>query len=273
MTPMPDNPNIVELKNVSKWFSNPQDGSRLVAIEDISLSITDKEEGEFLVLLGPSGCGKSTVLNLIAGLHQPDAGEVFVLGKPLLGPNPRSVTVPQAYTCFPWLTVLGNVEFGLAINGKPQAERRRIARKYLENVGLEDRLGARPKHLSGGMQQRVAIARTLAMKPEIVLMDEPFGALDAQTRAEMQQMLLELWTQERNLIIFITHDITEALMLGDRIVVFSPRPARIVFDMEVPFSRPRPPELAHEEPFINLSQRLLQLLRKTPTSGQVRVSV
>jgi NitT/TauT family transport system ATP-binding protein len=123
------------------------------------------------------------------------------------------------------------------------------------------------------MQQRVAIARTLAVKPQIVLMDEPFGALDAQTRSDMQQMLLGLWTEEKNLIIFITHDITEALLLADRVIVFSPRPAQIVYDMKVPFSRPRPADLAHEDAFVNLSQRLLQLLKKTPTGGQVRVSV
>jgi NitT/TauT family transport system ATP-binding protein len=268
-----ENPPYVELKNVSKWFPDPRNGDRLVAVQDISMVIPRSEAGDFVALLGPSGCGKSTILNLIAGMIPPDNGEVLISGKPVCGPSPDTATVPQAYTCFPWLTVLGNVEFGLSLQGKPKAERFKIATEYLNKVGLEDRLTARTKELSGGMQQRVAIARTLAMKPPIVLMDEPFGALDAQTRAEMQQMLLQLWTEEKNLILFVTHDITEALLLSDRIIVFSPRPAEIVQDLPVPFPRPRPPSLVREEMFVNLSQALLQLLKKTPTSGQVRVSV
>ncbi len=270
---MAEKPPIVELKNASKWFPDPRNGERLVAVSDITLTIPDEEAGEFLALLGPSGCGKSTVLKLVAGLLTPDEGEVRTFGELVTEPNPKTVTVPQAYTCFPWLTVLGNVEFGLTIQGKSPAERRQIAAEYLNKVGLGDRLDASPKQLSGGMQQRVAIARTLAMKPPIVLMDEPFGALDAQTRGEMQQMLLQLWTEEKNLIIFITHDITEALLLADRVVVLSPRPAQIVHDLKVPFPRPRQPSLVYEDQFINLSQALLQLLKKTPTSGQVRVSI
>jgi NitT/TauT family transport system ATP-binding protein len=145
--------------------------------------------------------------------------------------------------------------------------------EYLKKVNLDDRPNAYPKQLSGGMQQRVAIARTLAMKPPIVLMDEPFGALDAQTRTEMQQMLLQLWAAEKSHIIFITHDITEALLLADRVIVLSPRPAQIVGDLQVPFTRPRAASLMHEDRFVNLSQELLQLLKKAPTSGQIRVSV
>jgi len=148
-----------------------------------------------------------------------------------------------------------------------------MAIEYLRRVGLGDRLNAYPKQLSGGMQQRVAIARTLAIKPPIMLMDEPFGALDAQTRAEMQQMLLQLWGEEKNFIIFVTHDITEALLLSDRVIVFSPRPARILEDMRVPFARPRQPSLAREQEFVDLSQNLLGLLKKMPEGGQVRVSV
>jgi NitT/TauT family transport system ATP-binding protein len=165
------------------------------------------------------------------------------------------------------------VEFGLSIQGKPGDERREIAMEYLKKVGLGDRASARPKELSGGMQQRVAIARTLAMKLPIVLMDEPFGALDAQTRSEMQQMLLDLWAEEKNLIVFITHDITEALLLADRIVVLSPRPATVIKDIRVPFPRPRAASLVREEAFMDLSQALLELLKSTPGGGQVRVSV
>ncbi len=270
---MSDKPPIVELKGVSKWFAGPHNGDRVVAVNNVSLSIADDEDGEFVALLGPSGCGKSTILSMVAGLALPDAGDVRIYDRLLLGPNDYSVTVPQAYTCFPWLSVLGNVEFGLRIQGKDAPARRSLAEEYLTKVGLGDRLQARTRELSGGMQQRVAIARTLAMKPPIVLMDEPFGALDAQTRAEMQQMLLGLWTEEKNVVIFVTHDITEAVLLADRIIVFSPRPAEVVHDLRVPFSRPRDPGIVREESFVTLSQELLHLLKQTPTSGQIRVSV
>lgn len=270
---MSDISSLVELKSVSKWFSDPRNGASLTVVDSINLVIPDEEGGNFVVLLGPSGCGKSTLLNLISGLLEPDAGEVRVFGELVTGPSPKSATVWQAYTCFPWLTALGNVEFGLAVQYKRKAERRYTAIEYLNKVGLGDRLNAYPKELSGGMQQRVAIARTLAIKPPIVLMDEPFGALDAQTRVEMQQMLLQLWTQEKNLIIFVTHDITEALLLADRIVILSPRPARIVADLRVSFPRPRSPSLVHEDKFVELSESILQLLKKVPTSGQVRLLV
>ena len=181
-----------------------------------------------------------------------------------IGPNPNSVTVPQTYTCFPWLSVVQNVEFGLSVQGKSPEEQRAIAATYLEKVGLGDRQSAYPRHLSGGMQQRVAIARTLAMKPPIVLMDEPFGALDAQTRTEMQRMLAGLWAEAKNLIIFITHDITEALLLANRILVFSPRPAQIIHDLHVPFPRPREASLVFDEQFINLSQGAITIIKENP---------
>ena len=266
-------PPIIELRRVSKWFPAPKNSERLVAVDDLTLIIPDEEAGEFVALLGPSGCGKSTILQLISGILMPDKGEVRVYGDLVRGDNAVSVTVQQAYTCFPWLTVRGNVEFGLRIQGKPAEERRRIAKDYLEKVGLGDRLDDYPRQLSGGMQQRVAIARTLAMKPKVVLMDEPFGALDAQTRSDMQQMLLQLWGQEKNSIFFITHDITEAFLLADRLIILSPRPARIIKDLHVPFARPRLPELVYDPQFVELSQSVLELLKHTPTSGQVRVSV
>lgn len=280
-TPSNGKPPIVQLKNVSKWFVGPNN-ERVEAVTDFNLTVADEERGEFIAMLGPSGCGKSTVLNMISGLLEPSAGDVLIHGKPLTGANDISVTVPQNYTCFPWLTAQGNVEFGLTVQGKPPAERKRIALEYLTKVGLGDRGGAYPRELSGGMQQRVAIARTLAMRPPVVLMDEPFGALDAQTRSDMQQQLLSLWAEEKNLIIFITHDITEALLLADRVVVCSPRPARIIHDMLVPFPRPRKPTLAFDPAFVNLMQALLQLLKGTTkettqeeasATGQVRVSI
>ena len=270
-TPAP----VVELDRVSKWFPLPgrNTGRGLHVVDDVSLAINPTGTGEFIAVLGPSGCGKSTALNLISGLLAPDTGEVRIFGRPVDGPAPESVTVPQAYTCFPWLTAQKNVEFGLAVTGKSQAERKQTAGEYLRKVGLSDRADTYPKQLSGGMQQRVAIARTLAIKPAIVLMDEPFGALDAQTRSDMQQMLLSLWAEEKNLILFITHDITEALLLADRVIVFSPRPARILHDVVLPFARPRPPELVFDKTFIELSRALLDLLKHEPGQSQVRVTV
>lgn len=258
---MIDNTSIVELKDVSKSFADTRTGKRLSVINKLNLVISSEEEGEFVVLLGPSGCGKSTILNLISGLLMPDEGEVRVKGKLVTGPSPDSATVPQTYTCFPWLTVLGNVEFGLLVQGKRKNQRQKISTEYLDKVGLGDRINSYPSELSGGMQQRVAIARTLAIKPPVVLMDEPFGALDAQTRTEMQQMLLQVWRKERNTIIFVTHDITEALLIADRIVVLSARPAQVVYDEQIHFPRPRPLSLTYEHQFIKMSQDLLERLK------------
>ncbi len=240
---MNQGPPVIVLHEVSKTFPATRNGDEVRVLNKVSLTIdakgsgSEKESGSFVVLLGPSGCGKSTILSIIAGLTLPDEGEVLVYGKPVAGPRLHSATVPQAYTCFPWLTALENVEFGLRLKGVPEAER--VAEEYLSKVDLAAFANAYPDELSGGMKQRVAIARTLAMKRRIVLMDEPFGALDAQTRADMQEMLIQLWEAESNTIVFVTHDITEALLLADRIVVLSSRPAEILKDMQVPFSRPR----------------------------------
>src|SRR4030095_8799174 len=203
-----------------------------------AFNIEKEAAGSFVVLLGPSGCGKSTVLGLLSGLSLADSGEVKIFGELVTGPSPHSATVLQAYTCFPWLTVVENVEFGLMLVGTKKSERRERAMEYLRKVDLVDRHQAYPKQLSGGQQQRVAIARTLAVKPPIVMMDEPFGALDAQIRAEMQEMLTKLWLELHNLFLFITHDITEAILLADRILMLSARPATIVGDFKVDFPRP-----------------------------------
>jgi NitT/TauT family transport system ATP-binding protein len=264
------------MRDVSKGFPNPEArGKREAVVDSISLLIPDVAgAGEFIVFLGPSGCGKSTLLNMIGGLLQPDTGEVRTFGKPVTGPNPDAVTVFQHYTCFPWLTALGNVEYSLKLQGGlSRGERRARAADYLKRVGLEHKENAYPRELSGGQQQRVAIARTLVISPRIVLMDEPFGALDAQTRQEMQQMLLSLWGELHNLIVFVTHDVTEAILLADRIFVLSARPARIIGDFRVPFLRPRRVEATREEAFQQLSAQLIQLLRQAPAAGEVRVSV
>lgn len=264
---------ILTFDKVTKEFAGTGKGEKILALDKIEFNIPKDEDGEILAILGPSGSGKSTILNLISGLMEPDYGQVLSHGKPVELPNPDSVTVPQAYTCFPWLTVRGNVEFGLQILGKSPAECTRIAREYLAKVGLADRENAYPRQLSGGMQQRVAIARTLAMQPPIVLMDEPFGALDPQIRADMQQMLLDLWTVEKNLIIFVTHDITEAVYLADRILILSSRPATVIHDMTVPFARPRTPELKNNSEFAVTCQFILNLLKSNHTVGQVRVTL
>jgi NitT/TauT family transport system ATP-binding protein len=259
---------IVELEGVSKWFRDSRNGTRLDALRKLDLVVDQKEAGAFLVLLGPSGCGKSTILSLISGLTLADEGEVRVFGRSVNGPDGNSATVQQGYTCFPWLTVIQNVEFGLTIRSDmSKKERQDRAREYLEKVGLSDRADAYPKQLSGGMQQRVAIARTLAMKPRIVLMDEPFGALDAQTRTEMQQMLLGLWEKEQNTIIFVTHDITEALLLGDRVIVFSPRPARIIYEetnLDEDFGHIREPSLIRNVKFAEKMETLREKLKRAP---------
>jgi NitT/TauT family transport system ATP-binding protein len=239
MSVSPINSFSIEFRNVVKLFDGLRASDKQLVFDNLNLKLPCHEGSNFVVLLGPSGCGKSTALSLISGLQRPNQGQVLINDEELVGPNHFSATVPQAYTCFPWKSVLGNVLFGLRINRTTIAEltkaesermyltrreRKKLAMHYLEKVGLGDRLRARPKQLSGGMQQRVAIARTLVLKPPIVLMDEPFGALDAQTRADMQQMLLDLWIEENNLVVFVTHDINEALLLADDIVVFPLRP-------------------------------------------------
>lgn len=259
---------VIELRGVSKWFTKPQTRERIVAVERMDL-VVSKKDASFVVLLGPSGCGKTTILQLISGLLIPDQGEVHICNKPVTGPNPNTVTVPQAYTCFPWLTVLGNVEFGLRVRGYSKSDRRRAAIEYLNKVGLGDRLEAYPKELSGGMQQRVAIARTLALKPPAMLMDEPFGAPDAQTRAEMQGLLLELWRAENNVVIFVTHDIAEALLLADRVIILSSRPARIIHEERLPFERPRN---LHDPEFLAVSDRLLRLLQSPTRANMCEVT-
>ena len=263
---------IIKLQHVSKAFPVSRNGNVVEVLRDLTLTIEakapeeEKTLGDFVVLLGPSGCGKSTILSLIAGLTLPDDGEVLVCNDRVVGPHLHSATVPQAYTCFPWLTALKNVAFGLRLQGRPKAECEEIAYDYLKKVDLADFAHSHPEELSGGMQQRVAIARTLAMKRSIVLMDEPFGALDAQTRADMQQTLIQLWESEKNTIVFVTHDITEALLLADRIIVFSPRPARIIRNMVVPFGSARPPEIVHSKEFVDCAEDLRQLLQK-PRQG------
>jgi ABC-type nitrate/sulfonate/bicarbonate transport system ATPase subunit len=268
----------ITVSKVSRSFVSAN-GSRTDALENINFEIEDaysregRDLGEFRVLLGPSGCGKSTLLRLIAGLDQADTGEILVNEQPVHGPGRDRGMVFQKYTSFPWLTVADNIAYGLKINGVPEKQRKEAVAQLVQDIGLSGFENAYPETLSGGMQQRVAIARTLALRPAVILMDEPFGALDAQTRSEMQQLLLKVWDETASTILFVTHDVEEAVYLADRIFVMSAHPGTIIEDVQVPFDRPRDLGLKERNEFHELANYVLGRLRKAPGNGQVRVSV
>ncbi len=252
----------VELRHVSKAF--PHNGGTIEALQDISVTIAP---GEFVCLLGPSGCGKSTIIHLIAGLERPTSGTVTVDGRPVEYPDPSRTVVFQEAALFPWLSVLGNIEFGLRMTGVPKATRRARAMEYIKLVHLSRFIHAYPHQLSGGMKQRVAIARALALQPDVLLMDEPFAALDAQTRAVLQNELLEIWELARPTIIFVTHNVREATGLADRVVVMSARPGRVREVERVTVPRPRHAEdpvlLAHQHKILGLlGEEIEQVLRE-----------
>src|SRR3984885_7307310 len=234
----------ISVRNVSRSFAGPH-GNCIEALHNVSFEVQDalapdgRDIGEFSVLLGPSGCGKSTLLRVIAGLDRPDSGEILVDGKPVDGPARDRGMVVQKYTSFPWLTVADNVAYGPRINGVPSAESGPLVAHLIEAVGLAGFEKSYPDTLSGGMQQRVAIARTLANHPQVILMDEPFGALDAQTRAVMQDNLLELRERINATIVFVTHDIDEAIVLADRVLIMSAGPGRLLREPDVALPRPR----------------------------------
>jgi len=244
------------LRRVSKWFPGSR-GERVEALADINLEI---QENELAVIVGPSGCGKSTLLNIVAGLEQASSGEVLLDGRAVVGPGADRGMVFQSYTLFPWLTVQQNVEFGLKLKGVPAAARAEKARRYLELVGLTGFEDALPKTLSGGMKQRVAIARALANDPEMLLMDEPFGALDAQTRSVMQDLLLSVWEKERTTVLFITHDIDEAVLLADNVYVMSKRPGRIRAKIPVDIPRPRDHRVTVSPRFTEIKKEIMEML-------------
>jgi ABC-type nitrate/sulfonate/bicarbonate transport system ATPase subunit len=268
----------ISLRQVGRTFPGA-DGKPVEAIRNVNIEIEDsyssegRDIGEFRVLLGPSGCGKSTVLRCIAGLDQPTTGEILVNGQPVKGPGRDRGMVFQKYTSFPWLTVMENIAYGLWLQGKLNKEQKQFIQHLVEAVGLKGFENAYPETLSGGMQQRVAIARTLAVRPEVVLMDEPFGALDAQTRGEMQQLLLRIWDESASTILFVTHDVEEGIYLADRLYIFSPRPGTILEDLPVSFPRPRDPEIKQSREFQELVQHILGCLRRAPGQGQIRVSI
>jgi NitT/TauT family transport system ATP-binding protein len=268
----------ITVRDVSRTFLSA-DGTKVDALENINFEIEDaysregRDIGEFRVLLGPSGCGKSTLLRLIAGLDHADSGEILVNEKPVQSPGKDRGMVFQKYTSFPWLTVADNIAYGLKINSVPQAKRKQTVAQLIQDIGLSGFENAYPETLYGGMQQRVAIARTLALRPAVILMDEPFGALDAQTRSEMQLMLLKVWDETASTILFVTHDVEEAVYLADRIFIMSAHPGTIVEDVQVPFDRPRDLNLKERNEFHELQNYVLGRLRRAPGNGQVRVSV
>lgn len=233
----------VKIDHVVKKF-NSRNGE-MVALNGVSLDI---KENEFVCVVGPSGCGKSTLLNIIAGLLEPTSGSVTVDNKEVHGPGPERGVVFQQYALFPWLTVLKNVQFGLKLKGKSEKEAREEAMKYLKMVDLEQFADSYPKELSGGMKQRVAIARAYAVNPQVLLMDEPFGALDAQTRTQLQTELLNTWEKEMKTCFFITHDVDEAIILAQRVVIMSARPGRIkeIVDINIPYPRTQETKMSKE---------------------------
>jgi NitT/TauT family transport system ATP-binding protein len=244
----------IEVRGVRKRYDA---NGNVEALAGVDLNV---RSGEFVCLVGPSGCGKSTVLRMIAGLHRPSEGEILVHSS-----GARAVPtamVFQSYNVFPWKTIQANVRFGLEMTGMAGAEADRRATMWLGKMGLADFGNAYPPALSGGMLQRVAIARAMAVEPEILLMDEPFAALDAQHRRILQDELLTLWQEDRRTVVFVTHSLEEALLLGDRVVVMSARPGRIIAEFEVPFARPRSPEIRGEPMFAKLEQQIWNLLRE-----------
>jgi NitT/TauT family transport system ATP-binding protein len=248
----PARPHVVEFRNVTKRFGP------LTVIRDVTFTVEDRpDHGEFICILGPSGCGKSTVLRLIAGLrphHPATSGEVLVLGQPVATPGPDRSMVFQDYTSFDNRSVEDNVAFGLECRGMRASDRRNRAREWIKKVGLNVDRDARkyPSELSGGMRQRVAIARTLILSPRIILMDEPFGALDPTTRLNMQMLLVDLWREAQATVFFVTHSIEEAVYLGDRVYIFSSSPGTILREMKIPPPDRPPKEMQRERSFVDM---------------------
>ncbi|AWM94451.1 sulfonate ABC transporter ATP-binding protein [Pseudomonas sp. 31-12] len=246
----------LQVDKVSLRYQKP-DGGMFTALEQVSFEVPDQQ---FAVLVGPSGCGKSSLLYLTAGLNEPTEGEIYVGGQQVQGPGADRGMVFQSYTLFPWLTVRQNVEFGLKRRGMAAAQRKEIVDYYVNEVGLTGFADNYAKQLSGGMMQRVAIARALANDPQILLMDEPFGALDSQTRLQMQQLLLRVWGNSKKTVLFVTHDIDEAILLGDRVYVMGARPGRIKQILDVPIERPRTLDMVMERSFIEMKRKIFGLL-------------
>lgn len=261
-------PVILDVQGLAKTFAS--DGAEHTTLDRISFQVYRRE---FMCVLGPSGCGKSTLIRIIAGLDTPTAGSVLLDGHEVTGPGPDRGMVFQSYTLFPWLTVKKNVMFGLRMAGKSAYETETEAREWIALVGLSKFENNYPHQLSGGMKQRVAIARALANRPRILLMDEPFGALDAQTRAQMQAYLLEIWRNVDVTILFITHDLDEAVYLSDRILVLGTNPSRVAEMIEDPVPRPRDRSQFVSEPFLATYARLGELIHPPTDAPQERLPI
>ncbi len=247
----------LKIQGVSRTFTSAK-GPATQALLPVDFHVTDND---FVTILGPSGCGKSTMLRIVAGLDQPTSGRVLLDGQPVTGPGADRGMVFQSYTLFPWLTIEQNIRFGLRERGMPESQQKERAAYFIAKVGLRGFEQHYPKQLSGGMQQRTAIARALANDPKILLMDEPFGALDNQTRVLMQELLLGIWEAERKTVMFVTHDIDEAIFMASRVAVFSARPGRIKTEIAVDLPHPRHYTLKTSPEFIELKARLTEEIR------------
>lgn len=255
----------VVLRGVGKTYADKQRGRETRAVTDFSLSIRD---GEFVCILGPSGCGKSTVLNMVAGFEAATSGTIEIDGAAVSAPSSERGMVFQRPMLFPWLTIMDNITFGPRMAGVREEVYRPAAQRYVDLMGLAGFEKHYPYELSGGMQQRVALARAWITEPKLILMDEPFGALDAQTRLLMQELLLQVWERLRTTVLFITHDIDEALFLADRVVVMSARPGRLEEDIAVTLDRPRRYEsIIHDPQYIRSKQHILQVIRAGATAS------
>jgi ABC-type nitrate/sulfonate/bicarbonate transport system ATPase subunit len=249
---------LLSVREVAKTFPGLRAGAATRALEPVSLEVA---ENDFITVLGPSGCGKSTLLRLIAGLESTSEGRILLDGKPVAGPGADRGMVFQSYTLFPWLTVRQNICFGLRERRLPEARQREVAARFIEQVGLNGFEDHYPKQLSGGMQQRVALARALANDPRILLLDEPFGALDNQTRALMQELLLSIWQRHRKTVLFVTHDIDEAVFMANRCAVFSARPGRIKTTLDIALPYPRHYTVKTTPEFAAYKARLTEEIR------------
>ena len=248
---------LLEVRDLMKAFRR---GIRKVqAIDHLSLSV---EEGEFVAIVGPSGCGKSTFLHILGGFEPLDGGTMLLNGEPIASPGPDRGMLFQEFALYPWRSVIGNVGWALEVQGRPRAERLAVAERYLKLVGLSAFRDAYPAELSGGMKQRIALARVLAFEPRVLLMDEPFGALDAQTRELMQEELHAIWQQTRNTVLFVTHDIDEATYLADRVIVFTARPGRLKVEIRVELERPRRIDVKKSAAFSAYRNRIWDSLRE-----------
>ena len=260
---------LVEIQGVSKSFHKTvkESTTEIKALSDVSLSI---RQNEFVSIIGPSGCGKTTLLKIIDGLIPYDSGRILIDGRQVSAPGPDRAVVFQAFALLPWRTVLANVEFSLELRRLSKEERTKTARDYLSRVGLADFENHYPHELSGGMQQRAGLARALAVNPAILLMDEPFGAVDAQTRQLLQEELLELWQSQRKTVIFITHSMDEAVYLSDRVVVMTPRPGKVAEILDVPLPRPRiSEEVRRDAKFVDLTNYIWESLKKAMENHRI----